>query len=202
MQPLKLQVVDDSESIGCLTDPVKQDILRTLTEEGSAASVGKTLGLPRQRLAYHIRKLEQAGLLKHLRDERKGNCNERIMRATARRYLIAPNALASDLDTKDLQDRLSANALLSLAAQCIEDLAAISATPEARSKRVSTLSLDTEVGFTSQQEKADFAAALSGAIAQVAARFKPKGGHSERRFKVLLGAWPQPNIEPQESSHE
>jgi len=200
---LNLEVVDSPEAIACLTDPVRQRILRALRQEGSASSISRTLNQPRQKLAYHIKKLEQAGLLKHIRDQKKGNCTERILKATATRYLLAPNAVGSDLSTDELQDRLSANALLALAAGCIDEVCQVQ--QAAGHKRISTISLDTEVGFCDQEEKAAFAEALARSFTEVAARFPVREDVPQQRFKLIIGAYPklpESDHEQLESNHE
>ena len=52
-------------------------------------------GLPRQRLNYHLKALEQCGLLECVEERRKGNCTERILRATAHSFVISPDALGA-----------------------------------------------------------------------------------------------------------
>ena len=44
--------------------------------------MGRDLGLSRQKVNYHLRALEDAGLVEHVEDRRRGNCTERIVRAT------------------------------------------------------------------------------------------------------------------------
>ncbi len=194
-----VQILDHDRAIACMTDPLRRRVVSALASEGSAASLSRRLSIPRQNLAYHIKKLEQAGLLQHVRDEKKGNCTERIVRATARHYLLAPTA-AGDLKPEQLQDRLSANALIAMAAQCIGELAQVSAAAEDQRKRVSTLSLTAEVGFRDQQEKAAFAKALTHAFAEAVARFTPSRHSRERRFKVILGAYPEPPVSSKQDS--
>jgi len=57
------------------------------------AGLARKLGLPRQRLNYHLRALEDAGLVELVEERRKGNCFERLLRATARSFVISPEAL-------------------------------------------------------------------------------------------------------------
>jgi hypothetical protein len=53
------------------------------------------LALPRQQVGYHLRALEQAGLVELVEERRKGNCIERIVRAAACSYVISPEARCS-----------------------------------------------------------------------------------------------------------
>ena len=65
-------------------DATRLRLVRELVEPDSAAGLAKRLGLPRQRLNYHLRELEAAGLLELVEERRRGNCVERIVRAVAR----------------------------------------------------------------------------------------------------------------------
>jgi hypothetical protein len=59
---------------------------RTTTEPDSAAGLAHRLGVPRQKLNYHLRE----GFLDLIEERRKGDCMERVVRAVAREFLIAP----------------------------------------------------------------------------------------------------------------
>ena len=68
-------------------------LYQQLAEPDSASGVARRLGLPRQQVNYHLRELEKQGFLEFIEERRKGNCMERLVRATARTYLISPEAL-------------------------------------------------------------------------------------------------------------
>ena len=78
------------------------------------------LGIPRQRLNYHLKALEQCGLLECVEERRKGNCTERILRATARSFVISPDALGTLGPTPEsARDRFSASYVVAVAARTI-----------------------------------------------------------------------------------
>lgn len=72
---------------------------------------------------YHLRALERHRLVELVEERRKGNCVERVLRATARSYVISPAALSSvQPDPGRAPDRLSAQWLLALAARLMRDV--------------------------------------------------------------------------------
>ena len=87
------EVLHDPQAAASTLSPIRRDILGALAQPGSATTVGQALGIARQKVNYHLRALEEAGLVEHVEDRRKGNCTERIVRATATHYLIAPSVL-------------------------------------------------------------------------------------------------------------
>src|SRR5579864_2311717 len=124
-----LQIVQSPEKAGVLLQPGRLRLLEQLTEPDSAAGLARRLGVPRQKLNYHLRELEREGFLELVEERRKGNCMERVVRAVAREFLIAPGT--GDHETHDrikadraTADRFSAAYLASTAARLIRDLAA------------------------------------------------------------------------------
>jgi DNA-binding transcriptional ArsR family regulator len=87
-----LQIVQSPEKAGVLLQPGRLRLLEQLTQPDSAAGLARRLGVPRQKLNYHLRELERAGFVELFEERRKGNCTERVVRATAREFLVAPHA--------------------------------------------------------------------------------------------------------------
>ena len=59
----ELTVIDDPAAAGVSLDPVRARLLAELAEPGSASSLAAKVGLPRQKINYHLRTLEQHGLV-------------------------------------------------------------------------------------------------------------------------------------------
>ena len=89
-----LQVVHHAGAAASLLHPTRLRILRALEQPDSAAGLSRRLGVPRQKLNYHLRLLEDDGLVELVEERKKRNCTERVMRAVARSYLISPAAVA------------------------------------------------------------------------------------------------------------
>src|SRR5579862_1909670 len=134
-----LQIVQSPEKAGVLLQPGRLRLLEQLTEPDSAAGLARRLGVARQKLNYHLRELEREGFLELVEERRKGNCTERVVRATAREFLIAPHAGAAIK-----ADRFSAAYLVSTAARVIRDLATLCLRARRAGKRIATLTLETE----------------------------------------------------------
>ncbi|MGE3525529.1 MAG: winged helix-turn-helix domain-containing protein, partial [Gemmatimonadales bacterium] len=73
-----LATVRDSAQAAMLMDPVRRNLVIHLAEPDSAAWLSRRLGIPRQRLNYHLRELERVGVLECVGERRKGNCVERL----------------------------------------------------------------------------------------------------------------------------
>src|SRR4051794_2585445 len=107
-------VIEDPAAAEVSLDPIRARLLAALCEEpGSASMLAAKIGLPRQKVNYHLKTLEAHGLVEMIEERRKGNVHERIMRATAASYVISPAALAAvQPDPERSPDQLSAGWLL------------------------------------------------------------------------------------------
>src|SRR5262249_55626337 len=140
--PAALEVVRQADRAALMLHRTRRDLLAHLQTPDSAAGLARRLGLPRQRLNYHLRELEREGLVELVEERRKGNCVERVVRATARSFVISPDALgAAGVDTDAPADRFSAAYLLASAAGLLRDVAALDARAKAEKKRLATLTL-------------------------------------------------------------
>lgn len=193
-----LFVVRDPARASVLLDPGRQRLLAAL-EEGpdSASGLARRLGDSRQRINYHLRELESAGFLELAEERRRGNCVERVLRVTARHYVIDPAALGSlaSADPGRLQDRFSATYLIALAARAIRELASLREGAGKARKRLATFSMEAEVGLAAPADFQAFAEDLARTVAKVAARHQDDSSE-ERRFRLVLGAYPIPKVPP------
>lgn len=181
----------DPVAARAVMDPLRSQILHLLREPGSAASIARDLDLPRQRIAYHVRELEKAGVVEHVEDRRRGNCTERIVRATARSYLVVPEALGLlASDSADLSDRFSSVHLVAQAMHTVESVADLREKADAAGKRLATLSLVSHLRFGSPEAQHRFAEELTEAIAELAARHHDPDAHEGRSFRLQLGVHP------------
>ena len=88
-------MIDDPAAAGVSLDPVRARLLAELAVPGSATTLAAKIGLPRQKVNYHLRTLEQHGLVELVEERRRGNMTERVMQATAASYVISPAALGA-----------------------------------------------------------------------------------------------------------
>ncbi|WP_239161975.1 ArsR/SmtB family transcription factor [Acrocarpospora phusangensis] len=182
-------LMDEPERVRTALSPPRRQILERLREPGSAAQVAAELGLPRQRVGYHFRVLEQAGLIELVEERPRRGCVERIMRASANALLVDPGVLVRDAFTA-IADRHAAEHLVDVAAGTVRDVARMSAAAERQGVRLLTFTLEAEVRFGEPGDVHEFTDQLAAAIAQVAARFDRPGG---RPYRLVAGGHPAPH---------
>ena len=177
-------VIEDPAAAEVSLDPIRARLLAALAEPGSAATLAARVGLPRQKVNYHLRALEKHGLVELVEERRKGNMTERVLRATASSYVISPAALADVApDPARSPDRLSARWLLALAARLVRDVGTLITGADKAKRRVATFALAGEIRFASAEERAAFAEDLAAEVATLIGRYHDdhaKGGRTHR----------------------
>ena len=117
--PSSLEILTDPARAAVALDPERARLLAALRERSdSAAGLARRLGESRQRLNYHLRSLEAAGLVELEAERRRGNCVERVLKPAAGHWLLDPSMLGGPYEepTAD-RDRFSATYLIALAAR-------------------------------------------------------------------------------------
>jgi len=184
-------VVGRDRAATALLDPTRRRILGALQEPGSASTIAGPLGLSRQRVNYHVRALERAGLVAEVGRRRRRGLEERLVRATATHYLISPDALgALGATPTDRADRFSATYQVAVAARTIREVAQLAALARAAGKRLTTLTLDAEIRFASPAQREAFANDLTSLVQQLAARYHDAGAPDGRTYRFFAGAHP------------
>ena len=200
-QPLNL--VQGAAQAAVILEPLRMEMLERLAEPDSAAGLARQLSLPRQKVNYHLRELEKGGFVELVEERRKGNCVERLYRATARCYVIDPAVLGRlGADPEKVRDRFSSAYLVAVAAKAIRDLAALRARAETAGKRLVTMTLQTEVRFASAADRAAFAEELAESIARLAAKYHNEHVEGGRSFLFFLGGYPKITKQPEVQKEE
>src|SRR3954453_11387776 len=158
-----VQVIEEPRAAEVALDPVRARLLALLAEPHSATSLAALVGLPRQKVNYHLKALEAHGLVELVEQRRKGNMTERVLRAAAASFVISPVALAAvQPDPARSPDRLSARWLLAGAARLVRGVGELISGAAKADKRVATFAIDGTVRFASAADRAAFAEELAG----------------------------------------
>jgi DNA-binding transcriptional ArsR family regulator len=188
----ELTVIDDPAAAGVSLDPVRARLLAELAEPGSASSLAAKIGLARQKVNYHLRTLEQHGLIELVAQRRKGNMTERVMQATAASYVISPAALGAVApDPGRAPDRLSARWLIAVAARTVRDVGELLAGATKAGKRLATFAIDGEVRFASAADRAAFADELAHAVTTLVGKYHDESAPAGRRHRVVVAIHPE-----------
>lgn len=202
---IDVAVIEDPAAAEASLNPVRTRLLAELAQPASATTLAARVGLARQKVNYHLRALEQHGLVRLVEERRKGNMSERLMQATAASYVISPSALALvQPDPSRSPDRLSAFWLLALAARLVRDVGALIAGGNLARQRIATFALDAEVRFANAADRAAFSEELATSVAGLVAKYHDATADRGRQHRVLVAIHPtitkgRPTTSPKES---
>ena len=117
-------MIDDAAAAASVAGPGAGPAARRAGEPASASTLAAKLGLPRQRINYHLKALERHGLVELVEERRRGTCIERVTAGErgAVRDLARRARRGSSPDPAQSPDRLSARWLLALAARLVRDV--------------------------------------------------------------------------------
>lgn len=196
-----LEPVRDADKAELLLHPLRQRILFEAREARTAAEIARRVGLPAQKVNYHVRTLADAGFLQPAGEGRKRNLVEKRYRASARSYLLLPGVLGEmSPDARVEADRFSAAHLMQLSAVLQSELGTWFA-GDPRPVDVPTLSMEAELRFDSGEQRAAFAQALQKAITRVVGQHtspaRDEDGRTRpgRPFRLVVGCYPVPQAE-------
>lgn len=173
---LDIEVIEDPAAAEASLDPIRTRILQELARPGSATQLAAKVGLPRQKINYHLKALERHGLVELVEERRKGNVTERVLQATAASYLISPVALASVApDPHRFSDRFSAFWLLALAGRMVQEVGKLIAGAAAARQKLATFAIDGEITFRTAADRAAFAEELGVAVTRLVEKYHDGG---------------------------
>lgn len=185
---LDVTVIEDAAAAAVSLDPMRARLLAELAVgPASATMLAGQVGLPRQKVNYHLKALERHGLVELAGERRRGNVTERLMRATAASYVISPLALAAvQPDPDRFRDQLSARWLLGLAARLVRDVGTLITGATKARKRLATYALDGEVRFGSAADRAAFVDELTRGVSALIAKYHDEHAESGRDHRIVV----------------
>ncbi|MEU4195106.1 helix-turn-helix domain-containing protein [Kribbella sp. NPDC026611] len=181
-----MQYVDEPEKVRLALSPIRRRLLELLREPASATQLAATLDLPRQRVNYHLRELEKAGLVELVEERQRRGFTERILRASSGLF-VDPGVVGGAFT--QIQDQYAAEHLVEVAAGTVRDVARMQSAAEADGKRLLTFTLETEVRFAEPGDVHRFTDALTEAVRRVVAEYDSESG---RPYRLIAGGHPAP----------
>ena len=181
--------VDDPDRVRAALSPLRRELLRRLAQPASATELATAMELPRQKVNYHLRVLERAGLIELAEERRRRGCTERVMRAGADAFVVDPAVLGGRSRLAE-RDQFAAEHLVETAAATVRDVSRMQSAAAEQDKRLLTFTLEADVTFAEPADVHRFTDALTRALASTAEEF---GAHDGGRpYRIVVGGHPAP----------
>lgn len=203
METSAVHVEESAPVAANLLHPLRSRVLSLLREKpDSAAGIAERTGLPRQKINYHMRLLEEQGLLQLVETRRRRNMTERILQPTADAFLIGPEALGGLAPTPGSSpDMLSAQYLLALAARMILELGKVLRKALGQKKKVAVLGMHNHIRFADAARRKAFSEELVTLVSELVTRYHDESTEGGRDFELMAGVYPTLNPETSEPTH-
>jgi hypothetical protein len=192
--PVDFATITDGKSAAVLLQhPLRSQLLARATEPVSATELAAALGIPRQRMNYHVRQLIKAGFLKPAGRRLRRNLVERRYVATARSYALSSSMLgALSSNARKLPEQNSLPHALMTASVMQNELTAITEAASNAGVRVRVLSMATELRFDNAASRSEFATSLLDAMANLIGKHASESAPSSASgsYRLVVGLYP------------
>ncbi|MFK7917621.1 MAG: helix-turn-helix domain-containing protein [Ilumatobacter sp.] len=185
-------VIDEPSAAAAMLDPIRARVLAALHEPGSATTVAASIGETRQKVNYHLRTLEELGLVRLVEVRPRRGLTERVVVASARSFVLSPDVLGSSAADPSRLDHLSTSYVLALASRVVREVADLAQRARAANKPLATLAIDTDIRFASAHQRGEFTRDLSHAITEIAAKYHDEHAPNGRWHRVVALAHQRP----------
>jgi DNA-binding transcriptional ArsR family regulator len=187
-QQTPVRTLDDLDTLQVLGHPLRAQILEALREPGSAATVARRVGQPRQKVNYHLKELDRAGLVQQTGERRAGNFIETLYQSVARNFIVSPEVAWSDPKRMQaLRDQHSLGALVLLGERLQRDAVSLLDRAAFAGDEIASASVTAEANFASEEDRAAFLEEYLQSTAQLFERYGTKTGTP---YRVVLAAYP------------
>lgn len=181
-------LVADREGLAAVLDPFRRELLSLLSTPTSATRLAARLGTSRQRVNYHLRALEDAGLVELVEERPRRGSVERMLRRTVDRVVLDPTALETNDDSPaGAGVRGGAMAVVAGAADAVRGVTAAARDADEEGRPLPTATLDGTVRLAHPRAMRDL---LEDVAAVLARHDTGPGGGLVMRVTTL--AWPEP----------
>lgn len=188
--------IEDLARAMVLLKPIRLDILRQLDEPRTCPELADYFDDSAQKIYYHVKALEQAGLVEKVEEKRVRGVMEGYYQAKARSYWLAPKLIGQIGGTRTTQEQISLSILLQLAEEVIEDTGKLG-NASALGQDVPSLSMSAQIHLPNLARRAEFLNEVQIIFQQLATKYGlPEDDIAitdDQGFRLVLMCYPKPD---------
>jgi DNA-binding transcriptional ArsR family regulator len=181
-----VEVAEQAES---LFHPLRVEVLKLLSEPRSCPEIAKKLGETTQKVYYHVKILEEAGLIDKVDERRVRGIMEGLYQARARSYWLSPSLVGRVGGPDRARDQMSLGFLLTLAEEIQRDIAHL---VKRAGDEIPSLGISGRIHLADRGQRAAFLAELTQIFKQLATKYgRAEADAASESFKVSLVCYPE-----------
>lgn len=165
-----VRYIEKVEQALALLKPQRLEILKRLAEPRTCPELAVIFDDSPQKIYYHVKALESAGLVDKIAERRVRGAVEGIYQARARSYWLAPSLVGKIGTPTQAQDQASLRVLLALAEDVIEDAGKLGERSGVGGA-VPSLSMSAHIHLPDGKRRAAFMRELQSAFQDIARKY-------------------------------
>ena len=186
--------IEDVNQAMTLLKPIRLEILKRLDEPRTCPELAEYFDETPQKIYYHVKALESAGLVEKVEERRVRGVIEGHYQASARAYWLAPKLVGQIGGAKVAQDQVSLRMLLDLAEEVHDDIGKLG-NQSALGRNVPSLSLSAHIHLPDGNRRAAFLQELQEVFQQLARKYSLPEEEAlltdEQGFRLVLMCYPK-----------
>jgi DNA-binding transcriptional ArsR family regulator len=186
--------IEDVSQAMTLLKPIRLEILQRLDEPRTCTELAEYFDETPQKIYYHVKALESAGLVEKIEERRVRGVVEGYYQASAHAYWLAPKLVGQIGGAKVAQDQLSLRVLLELAEEVHDDIGKLG-NQSAIGRDVPSLSLSAHIHLPDGSRRAAFLQELQELFQQLARKYGLPDDEplitDEQGFRLVLMCYPK-----------
>jgi DNA-binding transcriptional ArsR family regulator len=198
-------MVDSVDQAAVMLKPLRVAMLRQMGEPRSCPQLASTFEETPQKMYYHVKTLEAAGLVERAGERRVNGIAEGFYRARAQSYWLSPRLVRRLGGKQTVRDQTSLRMLAGHAEEMLEDVARL-ADESGSGEHVPSLSLGVEIALPNVERRGAFLEELRTTFEALARRYSGDDGSAPApdrdettadggTFRFTLACYPKLNQE-------
>ncbi|OAS19222.1 ArsR/SmtB family transcription factor [Paenibacillus oryzisoli] len=183
--------IESPEQATVLLNPLRGEIIAQLLEPGSAAEVARTLGETAQRINYHLKALEKAGLVQRVGTRQVRNLVEVLYRSIAKTFVLAESLSMKPETLQKLKDQSSLAHLVTTSERIRRDAVLLMEQSDV-GEVIPSATLQLQVKLCTEQQRQAFIEEYAAMVQQLVERYSGVQDQTEDAYHVLLAIYPKP----------
>jgi len=187
--------IEDVDQAAALLKPQRIEMLKLMDHPRTCLELGKIFGETPQKINYHIKALQNAGLVEQVGERRVRGTVEGSYQARARSYWLASDLVGQIGGAAIAQDQASLRHLLSLTEEMRGDIGHLA---QQVGREIPSLGLSLHVELNDESRRADFMADVQHMAQLLAHKYGATTAEDENdaqpsrpRFRLVLACYPK-----------
>lgn len=184
--------IEAPEQAMALLNPLRADIAARLAVPASAAEVARAIGEAPQRINYHLKALEKAGLVRRVGTRQVRNLVEVLYQAVAKTFILSDQLGMKPETVRRLKDQGSLSHLVQTAERIKQDALLLMEHSD-EGQDIPSASLQFQISLRDAEERHAFVEEYASLVRQLTAKYRKPANEEEPAdpYQVVLAVYPQ-----------